>query len=466
VRRLARDIVAKGLFARGEADPGDGELMDLDRARTFGSTLLSTVLVALAAAAQEEPQPILTAQLSFSNPGARSLGLGGAFVALADDATAAWANPAGLVQIARPEVSLEGRHWRYSTPFVARGRIEGEPTGFGLDTIAGLRTETSNDNLSDLAFLSFVYPRNRWSVAVYRHVLANLEATAETRGIFAGRSQCCPQRFLDQRNRSNLEIASYGSSGAYRITDSFSLGLGLVYYDGSLQTASDLYVWDEPEDFLGSVTSYLPERFVVGQTLFVDDRSLGFTGGFLWRISSHWSLGGKYRQGPEFDFEGRALIGPALDLGFPPGTEIVLDLGAQVDFPDNYGLGAAYRSGQGRLTMAFEWDRVTYSDPLDSLGVDDQDIDDADELHLGGEWALLEMRPLLAVRVGVWLDPDHQTRANERANDFTRALLQPGEDEMHYAVGLGVALKNFQLDGAIDFSDSVKTASLSAILSF
>ena len=36
---------------------------------------------------------------SFSNPGARSLGMGGAFVGLADDATAAYTNPAGLTQL-------------------------------------------------------------------------------------------------------------------------------------------------------------------------------------------------------------------------------------------------------------------------------------------------------------------------------------------------------------------------------
>ena len=48
-----------------------------------------------------------TIQLSFSNPGARSLGFGGAFVALADDATAAFANPAGLAQLTKPELSVE-----------------------------------------------------------------------------------------------------------------------------------------------------------------------------------------------------------------------------------------------------------------------------------------------------------------------------------------------------------------------
>jgi hypothetical protein len=42
-------------------------------------------------------QAIVPLHLSISDPGARSMGFGGAFVALGDDATAAFANPAGLV---------------------------------------------------------------------------------------------------------------------------------------------------------------------------------------------------------------------------------------------------------------------------------------------------------------------------------------------------------------------------------
>ena len=67
-------------------------------------------------------------QFSFSNPGARSMGFGGAFVALADDATAAFANPAGLVQVIESEFTLELRRWNYSTPYVEGGRIEGDPS--------------------------------------------------------------------------------------------------------------------------------------------------------------------------------------------------------------------------------------------------------------------------------------------------------------------------------------------------
>ena len=38
--------------------------------------------------------------------GARALGMGGAFIAVADDATAASWNPAGLAQLTKPETSV------------------------------------------------------------------------------------------------------------------------------------------------------------------------------------------------------------------------------------------------------------------------------------------------------------------------------------------------------------------------
>jgi hypothetical protein len=44
--------------------------------------------------------------------------------------------------------------------------------------------------------------------------------------------------------------------------------------------------------------------------------------------------------------------------------------------------------------------------------------------------------------------------------------LPPGEDELHLAVGVGLAFKDFQVDLGVDFSDLVDTASLSVIYSF
>ena len=105
-------------------------------------------------------QPVTSFEFSFSNPGARSMGFGGAFVALADDATAAFANPAGLIQLTRPEISAEGRSWSYTTPFTRGGRAAGQPTGIGLDTAAGPLVGESEGDWSGLSFASLVYREN------------------------------------------------------------------------------------------------------------------------------------------------------------------------------------------------------------------------------------------------------------------------------------------------------------------
>src|ERR1700682_5817669 len=60
-------------------------------------------------------------QFNFGNPGARALGMGGAFVGLADDASAAEANPAGLTILRKPEVSLEARNYVEAQLFSTSG---------------------------------------------------------------------------------------------------------------------------------------------------------------------------------------------------------------------------------------------------------------------------------------------------------------------------------------------------------
>ena len=134
--------------------------------------LLGLLLVPASASGQEAAVPL---QFNFSDPGARSMGFAGAFVALADDATAAFSNPAGLTQILKPEISIEGRRWSYSTPYTEGGRAEGLPSGFGIDSTTGLRTATSDVDITGLSFLSLVFPKGRWSLAFYRHDLANFE---------------------------------------------------------------------------------------------------------------------------------------------------------------------------------------------------------------------------------------------------------------------------------------------------
>jgi len=92
-------------------------------------------------------------QFEFPPPGARSLALGGAFVAVADDATASVANPAGLALLVRPEVSVEGRFWNFSTLAPLRGRYSGTPTGVGYDTIQNIVEDKLDETSIDMALV-------------------------------------------------------------------------------------------------------------------------------------------------------------------------------------------------------------------------------------------------------------------------------------------------------------------------
>jgi len=438
------------------------------------------------ASAQETPA---TFEFSFSNPGARSLGLGGAFAGLADDATAAYANPAGLVQLARPEISAEARHWSYSTPYTAGGRYEGDPTGIGIDTDAALRTASSSEDLSGLSFLSFVYPKGKWSLAVYGHQLAKFRARTETQGLFHSADDGTDLREFDRRWFTDLDIASYGVAGAYRVHERLSLGAGLVHYDGQLDAPFEWYATED--DSLASlfgINPFLPKQQVVNGNMAFDGTDWGINGGFLWSVSEQWSIGGFYRQGPEFDLTFDIRTGPAWNILSPPAPPaapdtLVLSVKGSMSFLDGYGFGVIYRAPEGKFTVGFEWDHVEYSTIFDSFevrfagGFDDAPdlnvqlaADDGNELHLGAEYAFLDVTPIVAIRAGIWRDPDHSFHSTVTGNTdddlLHRALFPPGEDQIHYATGVGLAFTNFQIDLGLDFSELVDTISLSAIYSF
>jgi hypothetical protein len=453
--------------------------------RTFQacSILLAAALLTSNSLRAQAGAPTIV-QLSLSNPGARSLGFGGAFVALADDATAAFANPAGLVQISRSEVSVEGRLWSFSTPFTEGGRISGQPTGNLLDNVPGLRTGFSSASTSGLSFLSFVYPREAWRLAFFRHQSANFEATTETQGLFSDMIE--PDEILlasslrdggtfriaDIRSFTDLEIVTYGFAGAYRLTESLSIGAGLSYFDGVFTNKAELFAAVEqslPDGAFGPNAYLEGARVLSSELTTVDDSDWGFTGGILWQVTGQWSVGAFYRQGPKLEVEQNERSGPFLEPDIPEGT-VFMSASSPMGLPDVYGIGAAYKSRSGAVTVSFEWDRVQYStifESMDQAAIDTEDLelDDGDELHLGFEYVFIKTTPAVALRLGAWRDPDHQFRYIGD-DPIVRALLRTGKDNVHFAVGFGLVFEKFQFDLGIDLSDLVDTASFSAIYSF
>src|SRR5438045_9552020 len=90
--------------------------------------IILIALVTVPAVAQNTDIESLSGlQFNFGNPGARSLGMGGAFLGLADDASAAEANPAGLTILRKPEVSVEVRNFQEQQVFTTSGTYPDHP---------------------------------------------------------------------------------------------------------------------------------------------------------------------------------------------------------------------------------------------------------------------------------------------------------------------------------------------------
>jgi len=261
--------------------------------------------------------PLSSAQTTIEppivSPGARSLGLGGAFVAVADDATAAWANPSGLTQLARPEISFEGRAWSEDR-------------------------EGVESNESALGFLSFVLPRQKWSIAVYTQTLTSLEFPTQ------GQSNSGEIEPL-----SGLVIANFGVSAALRLSEAVSIGFGLtafagVFTDGSFDPDQTEPFWDDNAQ-----------------------NDVGANAGVLWNLGDVWALGASYRSGADFSFDG----------------------GGRATIPDILAAGARWQSAGGNAIVAAEVEQLS-------------GIDNRTRLHLGGEWVYLKAKPLIGLRAGVW----------------------------------------------------------------
>lgn len=159
-----------------------------------------------------------------------------------------------------------------------------------------------------------VYPKGRWSLALFRHELASFEFTSETQGLFSTAG-----RFADQRSALDLEIETYGVAAAVRLHESVSLGVSVGYHLGSMSSTTGTYHIDEPtmEAYFGPV-SYLPERLEVLEAFVLDDSDWRVSVGLTWRFAEGWRLGVVVRPGPTFELQSEA--GRGLPPGPSPGT--------------------------------------------------------------------------------------------------------------------------------------------------
>jgi len=367
-----------------------------------------TLLLGLATAgrAQTNSEVFQDFQWNLSTPGARANGMGRAFIGLADDATAAVANPAGLTSLTRPQVYVE-----YKNTQLRVDRLSG-PT-----SLTTLTTTPFGDTINNVSFLSIAVPIGHGiTVSFARHQFLDHEETFD----YAPRAE--PNNngltFFGVHASSQFKAASYmGAAAISLLSDTVRLGVSVSA--DRLSASSDLIRYDinfstNPPSSTGTVI----QEIRIPST---DSNSASVTIGGQYRPNSVVSIGAVYIKAPSFTFSEDFLDGTGAQLSgiTPTGVAVTFPQTLSLHVPSRYGVGVAVRPTQlgSRFVAVFDVSHLNYSDlakdfvvtnRFDSVLPENFTIEDKTEIHVGGEYNLLTGKNPVFVRGGVFTSPDHR----------------------------------------------------------
>ena len=419
-------------------------------------------------------------RFNFINPGGRSLGMGGAFISLANDATAAQANPAGLTTLLSPQLFVEIRSAEADPIMTVRNFRNPIDADEGFDVLV----LTEQERVLSPSFFSYVVPRNRWAFAFSRQEVINTENRTDSTYEFVFGDESDLRRAI---GAIDLELIHWNASVAYRVSDAFHVGATVSY--GTFDLSSGVvnsYV--DPGGTLIGDPGLAGVPFEMYRTTSDDgDSDLALTLGLLWAPARRVNLGLTYRDGGRFDVVETLKANP-IDPALVPGmiasqvffnesgtlltpTNDTFAFTTRFHVPDVLGGGASWRPID-RLTLSLDAVYIRYENLVEGFnsrlnvltaGFENESdasftIDNQTNLHLGAEYVF---RPgggtQVLLRGGYHQDKDNRLRASFAPGGFGVGSSDnfPGRGNVdHYSLGLGVVVGNhLQLDTALDHSE-------------
>lgn len=368
--------------------------------------------------------------------GARALGMGGAFIAVADDATAASWNPGGLIQLETPEISVVGAYFQRT-----------EDNTFGTHPEASGPQKVDDANLN---YLSAAYPfrlLNRNMIVSFNYQL--LYDFARNWDLNA-RSQTDATATQDLNFKEEGSLSAIGLAYAVQITPKFSFGLTLNFWEDSL-TKNE---WEADSEWEISGA----ENGVAYTATNVDQERNTFSGwnanlGLLWNINAQLTLGAVLKTPFTADIEyQRQSTSSVTYPDFPessiPPTTRETEESRELDMPLSYGFGIAYRFSD-LLTVSAdifrtEWDDFVLKDeggnktsPITNEPADQTSINPTHQIRMGAEYLFISDKYIIPVRGGVFYDPKPAE----------------GSPDNYYGISLGsgIALGRIVFDAAYQY---------------
>lgn len=401
--------------------------------------ILASLLAAFAAAAQDT-EIVPGAQQNLANGpgvGARAMGMAGAFTAIADDATAATWNPAGLSQLNRPEASVVYDFFEADVAISDFEYVNAWTDGYvesSLDQTTAYEYDTAT-------FLSGTYPfsvGNRTLVTqVSARKVGQFPDSTSQRDAYDRTFVGDLESVSESTQTVSGGITSYSLSVAIdAVPDKLRLGMSVNYLDADItRRTSRTSLWRTCSGYYDEVTGGCPFLWESSETETEKFADWTFDLGVQWHITKKWTFGAVYHTGftTDYDYDGDTMP---------------FDIEGQVTWPDGYALGLAFRPLKV-LTLSVDYSASNWSDGV----IEDNDSDlswnfpnrlfanqqDTDAWRIGGEWVFLSGNLTVPVRAGYFME-DQISGAFEREGDFEGPFTNDAEEVKGYTLGSGIGV--------------------------
>lgn len=396
------------------------------------AVIIVLVMVLLLPAAQARAeQAEFSSSMNPVGSGARATGMGGAFIAVADDATAASWNPAGLIHLEKPEVSIVYSYVNRSHSYNSSTHPELTGTNHEID-------------INDINFASFAYP----FTLLDRNMIVTINY----------------QRLYDMNKNVNISYLWDLNDGDFlrdRINFSQKGYLGAISPAIAIQIMPDLYfgatvnIWDNvfgtsnwensyTSAGLGSLSTF-PFTQDVRWTNKYNFNGLNANLGLLYTLNGKYSFGFVYKTPFTASVSKETTF--AVDQKFPDFPDAnsssieATKENIKIKMPASYGIGFAYRHSDS-LTFALDVYRTEWSDfaITDSLGNKSNPVSgapleqgkpkDTTQVRLGGEYLFIGNKTVIPVRGGFFYDPEP---GKSKIDDFFGFSLGSGISYNKYA---------------------------------
>jgi long-subunit fatty acid transport protein len=334
---------------------------------------------------------VLSAQdFNLTGAGARAEGFGGAFIGLADDATAVVWNPAGLAQLERAEASIvtryisEGAEYKYSfDPTLNEEESQGH---FSLN-FGSAALPFSMDGLKIVIAAAFQRQLDFYYSKSERYEITNGSTTYKVRN----------------RDEDRGGVNTVTPAIAVRFSPMLSFGLSANIWMGDIDSKSRYEVEGLGRNVNAFALDYSGLNFVIGGLVDFEGMKNGFPlkMGLTVRTPFRLDADGTY----DLDEEIPDILSSAGTASFK--------MRQQIDMPFMLGVGASYRIGDN-LTLAMDYEMRSYGnkkikyeatyEPTGDVGTSEGDISESksnfNEVRLGAEYLIVLDNAVIPLRVG------------------------------------------------------------------